>query len=147
MLVNTSTADGRIMFIPPKQKDFPEAGYNLQVEFINKEIESCSRGELRRSDILSVWAGLCPLIGDPNSQCCESLVRILSITSEIGRTQFYRFKGGKIDYIFWGLFASVLYTLNSLKTAADTEEPFDARAHAFLMPLSTNTAESEQCAY
>ncbi|KAI5170497.1 glycerol-3-phosphate dehydrogenase [Pancytospora epiphaga] len=105
-LVDTNTADGRMMFMLPwkgqmiagsteakRLSDGQLEPIEKEVEFINKEIESCSKMEVRRSDILSAWAGARPLISNKNAQQSESLVRKFSIGFE--GSNFIVLTGGK----------------------------------------------------
>ena len=89
-LLDPDTSDGRVIFFLPWQKhtmagttdspcdvtDYPSPSEE-DVMFIINEIKSYLNPDVqvRRSDILSAWSGIRPLVNDPNKANTESLAR------------------------------------------------------------------------
>lgn len=89
-LLDPDTSDGRVIFFLPWQKhtmagttdspcdvtDYPSPSEE-DVMFIINEIKSYLNPDVqvRRSDILSAWSGIRPLVSDPNKANTESLAR------------------------------------------------------------------------
>lgn len=105
-LLDTKTADGRVMFILPwkgcilagsTETRVPSAENNDYIEnavdFLHNEIESCLKTEVDKTELLSVWSGIRPLVKDPKIEASESLVRKYSILLE--SSNFITLTGGK----------------------------------------------------
>jgi len=89
-LIDPNTSDGRVIFFLPWQKhtmagttdspcevtDYPTPSED-DVNFIINEIKNYLNADVqvRRSDVLSAWAGIRPLVSDPNKSNTESLAR------------------------------------------------------------------------
>ncbi|KAJ8918451.1 hypothetical protein NQ315_008148 [Exocentrus adspersus] len=89
-LLDPSTSDGRVIFFLPWQNhtiagttDIPcEVTHNPEpteneIRFILEEIKNYLRPDLgvTRSDVLSAWSGIRPLVSDPNKPDTQSLAR------------------------------------------------------------------------
>uniref|UniRef100_A0A4D5R8V8 Glycerol-3-phosphate dehydrogenase n=1 Tax=Scolopendra viridis TaxID=118503 RepID=A0A4D5R8V8_SCOVI len=89
-LLDPSTSDGRVIFFLPWQgvtiagtTDNPcevthsPAPSEADIQFILKEIRGYLSPdiEVRRGDVLSAWAGIRPLVLDPNKESTESIAR------------------------------------------------------------------------
>ena len=97
-LIDPSTSDGRVLFFLPWEGNVisgttdapseltynPKAGEG-EIEFILKEINGYLTDDVlvRRSDVLAAWAGIRPLVKDPNAEkgSTQSLVRNHLITA------------------------------------------------------------------
>ena len=89
-LIDPSTSDGRVIFFLPWQQhtiagttDAPTDVTNLpkakeeEISFILKEIRNYLNPDVqvRRGDVLSAWAGIRPLVRNPEARNTEELVR------------------------------------------------------------------------
>ena len=99
-LLDAATSDGRVIFFLPWENSViagttdsktivtnrPEAKEE-EIVFILKEISSYLSPDIkvRRSDVLSAWAGIRPLVLDPSKMSTENLARNhIVITSDTG---------------------------------------------------------------
>uniref|UniRef100_A0A0K0ERJ6 Glycerol-3-phosphate dehydrogenase n=1 Tax=Strongyloides stercoralis TaxID=6248 RepID=A0A0K0ERJ6_STRER len=107
-LLDPQTSDGRVIFFLPWEKmtvagttdsqhevSFSPCPTNNDVEFILEEIRRylSSNVAVRRGDVMSAWAGLRPLVKDPNKKDTKSLARNHII--EIGKSGLITIAGGK----------------------------------------------------
>ncbi|CAG5126075.1 unnamed protein product [Candidula unifasciata] len=107
-LLDPSTSDGRVIFFLPWQNvtiagttDTPcEVTDNPQpteteIQFILNEIRNylSSDVEVRRGDVLSAWAGIRPLVSDPNKSDTQSIARNHII--EVAKNKLITIAGGK----------------------------------------------------
>uniref|UniRef100_A0A0K0G3U1 Glycerol-3-phosphate dehydrogenase n=1 Tax=Strongyloides venezuelensis TaxID=75913 RepID=A0A0K0G3U1_STRVS len=107
-LLDPQTSDGRVIFFLPWEKmtvagttdsqhevSFSPCPTNADVEFILEEIRRYLRSDIavRRGDVMSAWAGLRPLVKDPNKKDTKSLARNHII--EIGKSGLITIAGGK----------------------------------------------------
>jgi glycerol-3-phosphate dehydrogenase len=89
-LIDPNTSDGRVIFFLPWQKhtmagttdspcepSFYPSPDEEDVNFIINEIKSYLNADVqvRRSDVLSAWSGIRPLVSDPNKADTQSLAR------------------------------------------------------------------------
>lgn len=89
-LLDPSTSDGRVIFILPWQgsaivgtTDSPcqvttsPSPTEEDIQFILREMRKYVNADVqvRRSDVLSAWSGIRPLVSDPNKQDTQSLAR------------------------------------------------------------------------
>lgn len=107
-LIDPNTSDGRVIFFLPWQKhtmagttdspcevtDYPTPSED-DVNFIINEIKNYLNADVqvRRSDVLSAWAGIRPLVSDPNKTNTESLARNHIV--HVSDTKLVTIAGGK----------------------------------------------------
>ncbi|GMT28318.1 hypothetical protein PFISCL1PPCAC_19615 [Pristionchus fissidentatus] len=107
-LLDPSTSDGRVIFFLPWEKHtvagttdgnaeltFSPAPKDSEIEFILGEIRRYLSADVsvRRGDVMSAWAGLRPLVRDPNKKDTKSLARNHII--EISKSGLVTIAGGK----------------------------------------------------
>jgi glycerol-3-phosphate dehydrogenase len=107
-LLDPNTSDGRVIFFLPWQKhtmagttdspcevtDYPTPSEE-DVNFIINEIKNYLNADVqvRRSDVLSAWAGIRPLVSDPNKANTQSLARNHIV--HVSDTKLVTIAGGK----------------------------------------------------
>lgn len=122
-LLDPNTSDGRVIFFLPWQKhtmagttdspcevtDYPSPSED-DVNFIINEIKNYLNADVqvRRSDVLSAWAGIRPLVSDPNKADTQSLARNHIV--HVADTKLITIAGGKWTVSFKRSF----HSLNSL---------------------------------
>ncbi|XP_033127941.1 glycerol-3-phosphate dehydrogenase, mitochondrial-like [Anneissia japonica] len=107
-LLDPSTSDGRVIFFLPWQNstiagttdnacDVTESPSPTEedIQFILKEIKNYLSPDVavRRGDVLAAWAGIRPLVSNPNSKNTESLARNHVI--EVSESGLVTIAGGK----------------------------------------------------
>lgn len=91
-LLDTNTADGRVMFILPwkgkiiagstetrRELEYGIAPTKEEVEFLHREIQSYLGSEIDKSVLLAAWCALRPLVCDGSAEKSECIVRSHSI--------------------------------------------------------------------
>uniref|UniRef100_A0A0N5APN6 Glycerol-3-phosphate dehydrogenase n=1 Tax=Syphacia muris TaxID=451379 RepID=A0A0N5APN6_9BILA len=107
-LLDPATSDGRVIFFLPWEGmtiagttdaatavTFNPSPSDVDIEFILREIRSylSDNATIRRGDVMSAWAGLRPLVRDPNKTDTKSLARNHII--EVGKSGLVTIAGGK----------------------------------------------------
>ncbi|XP_055345574.1 glycerol-3-phosphate dehydrogenase, mitochondrial-like [Paramacrobiotus metropolitanus] len=105
-LISTKTSDGRVIFVLPWEgitlagtTDTPTdvtsepTPTEREIDFVLKECQELLKSSIDRSDILSVWSGIRPLVRNPHCKDTKSLARTHIV--EVSPSQLITIAGGK----------------------------------------------------